>query len=90
MSFHIEGFSAAWCQCGGGEKQQEEGGEQGVKRVGLGCGEGVQIGHNTRLFVFCLIFIKLNIKELEGRQFVRISVVFKFARRPWKYEVGQT
>ena len=39
--------------------------------VGVG-GEGVHIGHNARLFVFSLIFIKLNIKELEGRQFVRV------------------
>lgn len=38
----------------------------------MGCGEGVQIGHNARLFVFSLIFIKLNNKELEGGQFVRV------------------
>lgn len=40
-------------------------------RVGLGLWGwgGVQIRHNERLIVFGIIFIKMNIKEQEGREF---------------------
>lgn len=49
-------------------KKTAEGGRKG-SRVKRSMG-GVQIGHNARLFVFSLIFIKLNIKEQQGRQIV--------------------
>lgn len=35
----------------------------------MGWGGGVQIRHNERLIVFGIIFIKMNIKEQEGREF---------------------
>lgn len=41
-------------------------------------GRGLYIGHNARLFVFSLIFIKLNIKEQEGRQFVWVREFTKY------------
>lgn len=81
MSFQTEGFSAAWCQCGG-EKQQQEGGAQGWFGLWRGrWGAGVKMWYNARLFVFSLIFIKLNIKELEGRQFVRVRVFYSSLHR---------
>lgn len=57
----------------------------------------VQIGHNTRLFVFSLIFIKLNIKVAEGRQFVRVREFYesknlhlsKSAQRAWRDEAAR-
>ena len=75
MSFHTQ---EGWCQCRG-EKQQREGGEQGETEDwsapwrGWGGASGGQVGHNARLFVIGLIFITLNIKEPEGKQFVRVT-----------------
>lgn len=36
----------------------------------------MHFGHNAGLFVFILIFTKLNIKEAEGRQRVRVRDFF--------------
>lgn len=48
----------------------------------------MHIRHNARLIVFGIIFIKMNIKEQEGRQFQGVLFKYsKFAQRAWRNEV---
>lgn len=72
------------------EKNSRGRGGPKVKEVGLGCGEGVLTGHNARLFILSLIFLKLNIKEQEGRRSVRgqgVVLLLKIAHRYWRNHV---